>query len=192
MPGGPGALMNLAVLAPGLDVLRVETTQLGRPAARCAIRTALRELVSERLGLASAQVVIHSRAGSAPQLLLDGHASRCGISISHAGAFAVAAFHRHGPVGIDAMQLQDLPDLARVALDYLGPHISAALAACVPAQRTAAFAQAWAAREAQLKCLGLPLAEYTPLPACVFHPLDLPQGFAGVVATLADQAAPAG
>jgi 4'-phosphopantetheinyl transferase len=95
-----------------------------------------------------------SLPGCAPQLLLDGQVSAQGVSITHAGHFAYAAFHSQGAVGIDVMQVQHVPDMDRVALDYLGPEVHPMLASVSPARRADLFAHAWARREAHLKCLG--------------------------------------
>jgi 4'-phosphopantetheinyl transferase len=171
-------------MQPGLHVLRVDTADVARPAARLLVRAALCEFIGARLGMDPAEVAIRAVPGEAPRLLLGGQLARQGISVTHAGPFALAAFHEHGAVGIDVMQVQEVPDWDRVALDYLGPEVHAKLAGLGPARRAEAFAQAWTRREAQLKCLGLPLAEFAPLPAnCSLHILPLPPGYAGTLAT---------
>ena len=171
-------------MQPGLHVLRIDTAGATRPAARLLVRAALCEFVAAQLGLAPGEVAIRAAPGEAPRLLLRGQVAGQGISVTHAGPFALAAFHAHGAVGIDVMQVQDLPDLERVALDYLGPQVHAMLAGLDPARRAGAFAQAWTRREAQLKCLGLALSEFTPLPEnCAFHMPAVPGGFAGALAT---------
>jgi 4'-phosphopantetheinyl transferase len=82
------------------------------------------------------------------------------------------------------MQVQDVPDWDRVALDYLGPQVRDMLASLDPPRRAGAFAQAWTRREAQLKCLGLALAEYMPLQEKLSeHLLDVPFGYAGALVT---------
>jgi 4'-phosphopantetheinyl transferase len=81
----------------------------------------------------------------------------------------------------------DLPDWAAVARDYLGPRVADALQQTPPADRPAAFAQAWCQLEARLKCAGLGLAEWHPardqrLAACQLWPLQLPIGGWGALA----------
>jgi 4'-phosphopantetheinyl transferase len=168
------------VVAPGLYVMRVDTAQLARPAARLLVRAALCEFAGAQLGMAPGAVTIDAAPGAAPRLLLDGRLSGQGISITHAGPFAVAAFHVHGAVGIDAMQVQEVPDWEQVALDYLGPQVHGMLAGLDPARRAEAFARAWAQREAQLKCLGLPLSEFAPLQGeFATYTLPVPLGYVG-------------
>lgn len=158
--------------------------------ARERIRLALRTMVAEILALAIDRVIVRSSPGTSLQLWLDGRLSAAGLSITHAGRFSLAAFNAHGPVGIDLMQVQETADWYRVARDYLGPQVLAALAATPDAQRPLAFARAWAGREAQLKCLGMALGEWSELPVpCRVHEIGAPAGYAGAVATKGDQGA---
>jgi 4'-phosphopantetheinyl transferase len=176
--------MHSVMVAPGLHVLRVDTAHVARQAARLLVRAALCEFAGAQLGKEPGTVAIRAVPGQAPRLLLGGQLSGQGVSITHAGAFAMAAFNAHGAVGIDVMQVQDLPDLERVALDYLGPDVRDMLAGLALDRRAEAFAQAWARREAQLKCQALPLSEFTPLPAtCTVHALSVPPGYAGALVT---------
>jgi 4'-phosphopantetheinyl transferase len=108
------------------------------------------------------------------------------VSISHASGFSVAAVHRHGPVGIDLMRLEDelMPDWEAVARDYLGPAATARIAGCRGEHRAVCFAQEWTRREAQLKHHGCGLVEWASAPVmrnsgCLM--LTLPQGVVGAV-----------
>ncbi|MDY7573981.1 4'-phosphopantetheinyl transferase family protein [Actimicrobium sp. CCI2.3] len=114
-------------------------------------------------------------------------AAQASVSISHAPGFSVAAVHRHGPVGIDLMRLEEkpIPDWEAVARDYLGPAATARLAGCGDDRRAHCFAQEWTRREAQLKRHGCGLVEWAGAP--VMHDercsmLMLPAGYVGVVA----------
>jgi 4'-phosphopantetheinyl transferase len=154
-----------------------------RDTARAAIRAAAREALAQTLGIALEQVVVESRPGTAPHLVIDGKPSAIGLSISHAGALSVAAFNPAGAIGIDLMEATHVSDWARVAHDYLGMAVAFRLIAMPAADLPLAFAQAWSEREAHLKLLGQPLAEWTPSPAdCRLLALALPGGFAGAVA----------
>ena len=137
---------------------------LPRAEARARIRLALRELVAAQLGLEAQRIALHCAPGSAPRLLIDGAPAAAGMSIAHDGRVSVAAYHPHGPIGIDVMQVQETPDWFIVARDYLGPKAGALLTATLPGKRALAFAQAWTRREASLKCLDLALSEWTELP----------------------------
>ena len=177
--------MNVVMVEPGLHVVRVDTGHAVRAEARLQVRAALRELVGGKLGISPDEVAIRSVPGAAPQLLLNGHVSAQGVSITHAGPFVFGAFHVRGAVGIDVMQVQELPDMERVALDYLGREVRDMLAIVSPARRADLFAHAWARREAHLKCLGLELGEFKPLAGhCRVHALAVPDGYAGVLVTL--------
>jgi 4'-phosphopantetheinyl transferase len=153
-----------------------------REAARTRIRTAAREALAQALGIAIERITVQSTPGSAPRLEIEGWTSNPGLSISHAGAISMAAINPNGAVGLDLMEVQASSDWARVAHDYLGMACACRLAASPELERPAAFAQAWAEREACLKLHGEPLAEWTPLPACRLLALELPAGLAGAVA----------
>jgi 4'-phosphopantetheinyl transferase len=160
----------------------------GRVDARARIRVALREALGELAGLPPEAVMIQSTAGCAPAVsYLRPAATLPRISISHDEPLSLAAIHLHGPVGIDVARVQDIPDWRAVAHDYLGPHAARLLDAELPEHRAAAFARAWSAHEARLKCHRLQLAEWTPrladvLASCHCRALSLPAGFAGAVA----------
>lgn len=154
---------------------------LPRAEARLRIRAAVREAVAQWLKMDIEAISVASTPGAPPRLLLAGSAAS--LSVSHDEGLSLAAIGLHGPVGIDVMRVQDIPDWANLARDYLGPQVAQELAACPAALRPAALAQAWTAREAALKCAGLPLAEWEgSTPACRLHALPLPTPY---VATLA-------
>jgi 4'-phosphopantetheinyl transferase len=159
-----------------------------REIARAGIRLAVREALAQLLGARLERIAVASTPGSAPQVLVDGEPSGLGLSISHAGALSVAVLRRGGAVGIDLMEVQEVPpDWARVALDYLGKATACRLASLPPDERSRAFAQAWTEREASLKLFGLQLDEWTPLPAdCKVMTLSLPPGLTGALAIQAD------
>jgi len=170
-----------------------------RAVARRRIRVALREALARLTGVPAEDIGIESVPGHAPSVQFEGarrgraagagtraHAAP-GIAITHDGALSLAAINLHGPVGIDLMQVHDVPDLDILARDYLGPAVTAQLDAIAPAERAAAFARAWTEREARLKCRGLQLAEWTAVSdrqtaGCRCMSLALPAGLAGTLA----------
>lgn len=177
LPGGAGTrVMDGVTLvsvahAPGTD----------RAAARAAIRAALCASVADALRLADVRV--EATPGAAPQLFVGGEKSTIGIAISHTASLSFAAWHASAPVGLDVMEVADVPDWRAVASDYLGPQALARLVATPAALRPQSFAREWTAREASLKCLGLGLAEWMELPApLALTELALPSGFAGTIA----------
>ena len=157
--------------APGTD----------RPAARMAIRAALCASVADALGLKDVRV--DTLPGTAPRLIVDGKISTIGIAISHTESLSFAAWHAGARVGLDVMEVADVPDWRGVARDYLGPQVLARLDAVPAAGIAQAFARAWTAREASLKCLGLGLAEWGDLPyPLVLNDMALGPGLAGALA----------
>lgn len=154
-----------------------------REAARAAIRVAARGALAQSLDIPHEQVVIESSPGTVPRIMIGGTLSTIGLSISHAGALSVAALNPAGAIGIDLMEVKHVSDWARVAHDYLGVATAFRLIAMPAADLPFGFTQAWSEREAHLKLLGQPLAEWTPSPAdCRLFSLELPEGFAGAIA----------
>lgn len=172
-----------------------QTTQ--RDTARQRVRDALRRMLGELLGCPPAAVPLLDTAGQA--LRLSGAAAGIGLSVSHEPGLSLLAIHRHGPVGIDLLQLPANPlwedEIPLLARDYLGPETTERLFARPLAERTAAFAAAWTAHEAALKYLGEGLREWTPemrtpemqrrLAGCRVEALALPAGYVGSVALAA-------
>jgi 4'-phosphopantetheinyl transferase len=161
--------------------------QPDRDTARRTIRFALLAALAEASGLPAPSIRLCGAPGEAPYALLD-DGRRIALAISHDGDISVAALRLDGGfVGIDLMRVADIPDWQAVARDYLGPACAAALARVPAPARAAAFARAWSEREARLKCLGLPLAEWRAdedarLAACTCRPLAVPAGYVGSVA----------
>jgi 4'-phosphopantetheinyl transferase len=168
----------------GVVVIGIATPAgASRAEARVAIRQAAREALAQLLAVPPAHITVASTPGSAPRVLVGGAPAETGLSISHAGGMSLAALRRDGPIGIDLMEVEEVLDWARVALDYLGMANACRLASLAPGERPLAFAQAWTAREASLKLLGLPLSEWQPLPAdCRVTALALPPGLTGSLA----------
>ena len=168
----------------GLHVVSIlhEQSQT-RSGARAQIRLALREMVAGALKVDLARVAIDAIPGSAPRLLVDGALFPAGISLAHDGWISVAAWYEHGAVGVDVMQVQATADWYNVARDYLGPQALDVLVCARESGRALAFAQAWTAREAHLKCLGMALAEWTALPAVArIEDVAVPAGYVAMVA----------
>jgi 4'-phosphopantetheinyl transferase len=181
--------MSLPVLAwpaaaravDGVLVLSVATAG-DRATARRQIRQALSEALGSLLALPADAIELVSTPGQ--PLRLAG--SDIGLSVSHETGLSIAAIHLHGPVGVDLMQVQVLPDQERLAHDYLGPQALARIA--VATDRARCFAQEWTGHEARLKCSGLALVESTPqlqarLSGLPLQALDLPDGYVGMLST---------
>ena len=164
-----------------------------RATARRTIRVALLAALAEASGLPASVIQLCGVPGEAPYALL-GDGRRIAVSISHDGDLSVAALRLDGgAVGIDLVQVTDIPEWQAVARDYLGPGCAAALARVPAPARAAALARAWSEREARLKCRGLALTEWRAcdeplLAACSCLTLVLPDGYVGSVAVLPSQA----
>jgi 4'-phosphopantetheinyl transferase len=169
--------------------------QSDREAARLAIREAIAAELAAMSGLPPQRIALHTPEGQVPYALLDTPAGQrhAWIAISHDGALSLAAISLQGAVGIDVTLVMDIPDWEAVARDYLGPEVSAQLAALPAGARAQAFARAWSEREARLKYLGRELIEWSEdgdreLAACRCLPVDLPEAYAGVLALPPDSA----
>jgi 4'-phosphopantetheinyl transferase len=178
MPGPDGAPVVLMVATPA-STLRDE--------ARGLVRAALRSFLAPLVGCAPALVPLHAEPGAAPRLDLAGRSLH--LSISHEAGLSLAAVRAGGAVGVDLMHAADaaLPDWHAIAHDYLGPDVAARLLGLGEQERQPAFARAWTRHEAALKCLGLPLQEWSPelareLAPCRVGELLLPAPYIGAVA----------
>ena len=174
-----------------------------RVRARVLIRTALRQTLADFLAQPVASIRLVSRPGQGIRVESThvshlSHASEgfLSVSVSHAPGLSVAALGRGVAVGVDVMPLDPgaaaMPDWERVAQDYLGPVVTASLRQTLPAHRLAAFTQAWTQVEARLKCLNLPLTEWTPalaqhLASCRVVALTLPDKACGSIAIHQDE-----
>lgn len=209
----PDAAPELIAGAHDIFVIAVRTSEgQQRERARQQIREAVRAVLSRRLDIDPACIALPAAQGHAPRIVLDHRAARAGInaavardvghagdagdarhaavtpldigiSISHESGLSLAAINLRGAIGVDLMRVQDIADWEIVARDYLGPDAARVLNSIPATRRASAFATAWTAREASLKCLGLPLQEWTPLGLpCRQQELLIPDGYAGSIA----------
>jgi len=172
----------------GLHVLSMATPDTPhRETARRMVRQALSEALGELFPGEDGEIALISAPGTPIRLAAPGRA--VGLSVSHEPGRSLAAIYLHGPVGIDLMRLgTPLPDIDVLGRDYLGPAVAAEIARCPEGERQQAFARAWTAHEASLKCLGLALAEWSPalaghLSACTTLKVEMPPGWVATVAT---------
>ncbi|WP_295990821.1 4'-phosphopantetheinyl transferase superfamily protein [Rugamonas sp.] len=193
-PDAGGGAHDIFVLAVRTDEGRQ------RERARLQIREAVRVALSRVLDIDPAAIALPAAQGRAPRVVLNPAPARAGInatetaaataapsgigiSISHESGLSLAAVNLRGAIGVDLMRVHEVADWEVVARDYLGPDAARTLAAIPAGQRAKAFAAAWTAREAGLKCLGLALQEWQPAPLpCRQLELLLPDGYAGSVA----------
>ncbi|MDR2299958.1 MAG: hypothetical protein LBE30_16640 [Comamonas sp.] len=146
-------------LVEGLDVV-------DRDRARLQARAVLRSCLTAELGCAEAELEISNLRNQPPQLRMHGQLlETLHCSISHAPGLALLAWHRGAAVGVDIQAVDGhMPraELEAVAWLFLQPKVAQALSGFAEnALFLEAFAQAWARQEAQLKCAGLGLMEWS-------------------------------
>ena len=178
----PGAPRVWALATPGAPARR----STGKPEderqdARSAARAALRRLLAEHLGCAPDDLALSSVRGQAPRLLRQGAGRSPGVlgalhlSISHAPGLSLLAWCEGAALGVDvqaAPRDAPVPELLRTAALYLEPNTAQALAQqAQDASFFEAFTHAWSLHEARLKCLGQPLAEWSPTLGRALAPL---------------------
>jgi len=138
-------------------LLRLAT---GRDGQRQAARAWLAAELSRRSGAAARWTETPKGPAMEP-------GSAWNSSFSYCGPYILCGLSRLGAPGVDLAAADggagggegDI-DVARL---YCGPEVAARLAACAPAGRADAFAQAWSALEARLKACRRGLEEYTPV-----------------------------
>jgi hypothetical protein len=153
--------------ASGLRVVRFDTrftvyripTGTRGPAARSRVRSFLRAELRRIAGRAIP--LRESKAG--PEVTEIIHGCPISVSISYTGAEAWLALGWGGSVGIDALEIQAIPEWYPVASTYLGPIVSERLRNS--SARELDFAREWTGFEARLKLHGLSLAEGVEVPA---------------------------
>ena len=188
-PTAPGADANPIVFS-----IATPDTSI-RDTSRELVRQALREVLGVLLDRAPETVPLVSSPGHPIRLDMPG--LDAGLSVSHEPGLTIAAIYLEGPVGIDLMRVEQDPDWLSdwlsegnaLARDYLGQQAGDRIASQPPAQRARAFAREWTRFEASLKCLTMPLQEWSPaleheLMRCRLFDLDLPDGFIGSLAVL--------
>lgn len=166
-----------------------ETTK--RDTARQRVRHVLRQTLAPRLQCSPADVPLVSLPGQA--IRLDVAEREIGISVSHEAGLSLVAINPCGAVGVDLLRLDRLgmadEELLLLTEEYMGVETAQSIAGMPVAQRTAAFARAWARFEARLKCRGEALAEWSPrqealLERCRVRELLLTKAFVGAVAVI--------
>jgi phosphopantetheinyl transferase len=146
------ALFSLA-LRPGLP----------RAEARELARATLQDALQRHFECEANAISIETVPGNAPVVMVGGQ--RVHVSLSYESGWAFIAIDMRGPIGIDATavnhQAEWVEECVGVANEYLPPSMAQKIEALAGLERASAFAAAWALHEARLKCLNLPLQEWT-------------------------------
>ena len=136
-----------------------------RERARLQAREALKYLLAQELGCADADLQISNIRSQPPQVWRGGQLLALHCSISHAPGHALLAWSQGGAVGVDIQAVQTgaaREELENVAQLYLGLNKAIVLKEYAQtAHFFGAFAQTWTLNEAQLKCVGTGLVEWS-------------------------------
>ena len=181
-----GALLS----APQLRL--VQGLSHDREQARVQAHAALRSCLAQNLGCPEDALQISNQRNEVPQLWLYGERlAQPFCSISHTPGLALLAWHDGGSVGVDIQAVNEgvsRHELRAVAQIFLAPNTAQALdGIALDALFFKAFASAWAAQEARLKCAGVGLVEWSvkleASLACLHcTPVALADGYAAAVA----------
>lgn len=116
-----------------------------------SVRAVLRELLAQRLGIAAHAVRFAQDENGRPHLT---DSARFDFNVSHAGAHGLIAMSPDRRVGVDIEQHRDGFDWRSIAALTLEPTEVAWLERRDAMQQTAAFYDAWVAKEALVKTTG--------------------------------------
>ena len=160
-----------------------------RAQVRMQLRAALTDVLSTFLECAPEDIDLTHTPGQAPKrsLCRSMPDRQIGISISHEQGLSIAAIYLDGGVGVDVVMIDPKIEWHAVAELYLGPQVSAEIAKVSVSQQPAYFSLEWASLEARSKCCQRALSEWSSeleqvLKNCVVYELDLPGGYAAVLA----------
>jgi phosphopantetheinyl transferase len=173
---------------PGQAVLIRVVTAQSRQMARQKLRTALRQMLAPWSNISPEQLPLRETT-SGPVWLgqLGGH--NLDISLSYAEGEGWIGLIRAGLIGVDIMRIQRIPETEEVARHYLDPEVLKTIQQST--DPVLAFAAAWTALEARLKCLKQPLREASVTPAlamtkCAIQSMVQPDRLIVTVATISD------
>lgn len=144
------------LVAPGVDVWRIDLAPANgldaASAQRAQLHQILRRLLGRYLDLDPAQLQLVRDPGGKPRLDMPG--LRLEFNLSHCRSCALIAFSDTLQVGIDVEALRPLSDPLRIARRVFERDELEALARCESADRLALFFELWTAMEARQKALG--------------------------------------
>ena len=104
------------------------------------------------------------------------------FNLSHSGGLAIVAVACGFDVGVDVERIKPRRNLLRLADRALPPVAAGAVRDAHPADRLAAFHQAWVRHEARVKCAGVGLRSPLPSTPMTVLALDARPGFAAALA----------
>ncbi|MGA8746800.1 MAG: 4'-phosphopantetheinyl transferase superfamily protein [Solirubrobacterales bacterium] len=153
-----------------------------------ASRWALRQVLARYLD--ADPVTIELRPGERGKPALADPAAALRFNLSHSGGLVLIALTEGREVGVDIEWVDPRRNVIALANRGLPPAKSTAIRNAPPASRARAFHEAWARREALLKCLGSGLGGPLPRARVRVSPLDVGPGYAGALALAGHRAIP--
>jgi 4'-phosphopantetheinyl transferase len=133
------------------DRLRVETIRHRYLVSRVLIRTVL----SARLGMSPADVVLRTTSSGRPQLAAPGDRRRLDFNLSHTDGLIVLAVTDGAPIGIDVERYDRDVDVLALAHRFFAPAEHEAILAADESRRRELFIAHWTLKEAFLKARGV-------------------------------------
>lgn len=151
--------------------------------AWAATRGALRWVLASRLDREPESITFATGPSGKPHLADTGTLR---FNLSHTEGLALIALCSDREVGIDVERTDVEVDLERLTEQYLPPSEAAVVRVTAPADRRAAFFEAWTRHEARLKLRGRSLTEHPSDPVAgslvLVRRLEMPAGFVAAVA----------
>jgi 4'-phosphopantetheinyl transferase len=170
---------------------RERAERMPRPLFRdrwVASRWALRGVLGRYLGEDPATVSL--RLGERGKPALAEPTATLRFNLSHSGALALIAVTEGREVGVDVEEVDPGRDVVGLAERGLDPAAAATVRAAEPEARVATFHQAWARREAAVKCLGSGLGAPLPPDPVAVSDFDAGPGYAAALAVEGPEALP--
>lgn len=153
------------------------------------VRSRLRELLGERLGVPPLEVRFVQMPGGKPIVMGGPH-----FSVSHSAEYGLIAICDYRSIGVDIECHRPTMDLDAVACRVLAAEEQLHMAKLPTEARTEAFCRLWVRKEAALKAVGMGIAaglsgftvldEYVPPLGVSVADLPAPQGYSAAVAAL--------
>ncbi len=112
------------------------------------------------------------------------------FNLSHSGGLALIAMAEGREVGVDIEEIDPGRDVITLAERGLDPAAAAAVRAAPSETRATAFHEAWARKEAIVKCLGSGLGAPLPRDPVTVSTLDVGPGYAAALAVAGQKALP--
>jgi 4'-phosphopantetheinyl transferase len=174
----------------GVTVISLKTLKgVSREIVRNDTRAMLSDFLCRAYACTPEKIKLLREPGKQPGLSISIPDHQITISLSHEQGLSVAAIGDGLWVGVDLLLVDPELEWQTVAELYLGKQRTIEIAKIPQPLQASCFARQWATLEAQLKCLGQPMSEWSPqrehkhaAAACYIQELNLPSGYAGMIA----------